>query len=275
MTVATSIVVTMFFAIGTGPANAGSICKDGSWTASEGRGTCSHHGGVAQSGVSGPGGGTAPAPVATQQQISAPTVSTSTPPTVPSGSTSSSSFINLVKEISVSGAVAGGTYSRSLFKHWIKQSDGCTTRQVVLIQEAIGGQRSGCYMIGATWYSAYDGKTVSSASSLDIDHMVPLKEAWVSYASMWSPARRQAYANDLGYADSLVAVTASSNRSKSDRDPANWMPPNAAFECTYVESWVAVKYRCSLTMDPAEKNKVDSILARCPAGNVPMPSKAA
>ena len=40
------------------PAEAGSICKDGSWTASEGSGTCSHHGGVAQKGVSQPGGAT-------------------------------------------------------------------------------------------------------------------------------------------------------------------------------------------------------------------------
>ncbi|OWA01046.1 hypothetical protein B9W62_35785, partial [Streptomyces sp. CS113] len=40
-----------------------------------------------------------------------------------------------------------------------------------------------------------------------------------------SAQRREAYANDLGAATSLVAVTARSNRSKSDQDPAQWLPP--------------------------------------------------
>ncbi|GAO12837.1 hypothetical protein TPA0598_13_00210 [Streptomyces lydicamycinicus] len=57
--------------------------------------------------------------------------------------------------------------------------------------------------------------------------MVPLAEAWNSGASQWTAARRQAYANDLGAERSLVAVTAKSNRSKADQDPAQWMPQAA------------------------------------------------
>ena len=49
---------------------------------------------------------------------------------------------------------------------------------------------------------------------------VLLAEAWDSGASQWTAARRQAYANDLGAERSLVAVTAKSNRSKADQDPA-------------------------------------------------------
>ncbi len=43
----------------------------------------------------------------------------------------------------------------------------------------------------------------------------------------WTAARREAYANDLGQASSLVAVTARSKRTKADQDPAEWLPPSA------------------------------------------------
>ncbi len=115
---------------------------------------------------------------------------------------------------------------------------------------------------------------VLQPGSFDIDHMVPLKEAWVSGADLWTPERRQAFANDLGYGDSLIAVSASSNRSKSDKDPARWMPPNFAVHCTYVAAWVAVKYRWNLAMDDAERQKVDSVLASCQSTGVPLPDKA-
>lgn len=66
-----------------------------------------------------------------------------------------------------------------------------------------------------------------------------LAEAWDSGASEWTAERREQYANDLGSERSLVAVTARSNRSKSDKDPAQWLPPAAAAQCTYASDWVA------------------------------------
>jgi len=166
------------------------------------------------------------------------------------------------------------TYSRKAFKHWITQADGCSTREAVLIIEAVSGTRQGCAVIGGTWVSLYDGAQTTDPGSFDIDHMVPLKEAWVSGASEWSPAKRQAFANDLGYIDSLIAVSASSNRGKGDRDPARWMPPNPAVHCTYVAAWVAVKYRWGLAIDDDERQKVDSVLASCPTTGAAMPEKA-
>ncbi|WP_371094995.1 hypothetical protein [Streptomyces sanglieri] len=44
-----------------------------------------------------------------------------------------------------------------------------------------------CRAASGTWYSEYDGLTIDSASRIDIDHVVPLKEAWRSGASQWSP----------------------------------------------------------------------------------------
>ncbi|MFJ4517488.1 hypothetical protein [Streptomyces sp. NPDC088816] len=68
--------------------------------------------------------------------------------------------------------------------------------------------------------------------------MVPPAESWDSGASEWTAQHREAYANDQGAPTSLVAVTACSNRSKSDQDPAEWLPPAAEVHCRYVAEWV-------------------------------------
>ncbi|MEU0764980.1 HNH endonuclease family protein [Streptomyces microflavus] len=148
-------------------------------------------------------------------------------------------------------------YTRTKFKHWNSgddSSDGCNTRNEVLLAEAVVAPTvgAGCKLTGGAWTSYYDGQEVSSAGSLDIDHMVPLAEAWDSGASAWSASRREAYANDQGAAVSLVAVTARTNRSKSDQDPADWMPPSSKAQCRYVGEWVSTKLRWGLTADDRE-----------------------
>ncbi|WP_097967625.1 HNH endonuclease family protein [Streptomyces sp. or20] len=148
-------------------------------------------------------------------------------------------------------------YTRSSFKHWNSgdnASDGCNTRAEVLIAEAVVAPTvgAGCKLTGGTWTSYYDGQEVTSAGALDIDHMVPLAEAWDSGASGWTAARREAYANDQGAHVSLVAVTARSNRQKSDQDPADWMPSSPDAECRYVGEWVSTKLRWQLTADDRE-----------------------
>ncbi|MBY8854018.1 HNH endonuclease family protein, partial [Saccharothrix sp. MB29] len=89
----------------------------------------------------------------------------------------------------------------------------------------------------------YDDIEVDNPRSLDIDHMVPLAEAWDSGAFDWTPDRHQRYANDLDEPATLVAVTARSNRGKADKDPAAWLPPHEPAVCRYITDWVAVKTR--------------------------------
>lgn len=156
----------------------------------------------------------------------------------------------------------GAGYDRDLFRHWIT-IDGCSVRQWVLVRQAKGGQRRGCDMAGASWFSAFDGATTTNSSLFDIDHMVPLSEAWGSGARRWGEQRRIAFANDLAYRPSLIAVSASSNRSKGDRDPAEWMPPRTSYKCTYLVHWVAVKYRWGLSVDRAEKRAISAGLVGC------------
>lgn len=118
-------------------------------------------------------------------------------------------------------------YERDSFHLWVDaDKDGCDTRKEVLIAEAVKAPEQGarCALGGGEWLSYYDEVTVTAATKLDIDHVVPLAEAWDSGASKWDADRREQYANDLTAARSLVAVTAKTNRSKADRDPAEWLP---------------------------------------------------
>jgi len=147
-------------------------------------------------------------------------------------------------------------YKRTNFKHWVDADrDGCNTRQEVLLEEALvqPEQGAGCSISGGEWYSEYDATFTDNARSLDIDHRVPLAEAWDSGASAWTAAGREAYANDLGDERSLVAVSARTNRSKADQDPSTWMPPHEGDRCQYVAYWVVVKTRWQLAVDPAEQ----------------------
>ena len=157
-------------------------------------------------------------------------------------------------------------YLRTAFKHWIDaDGDTCNTREEVLIAESLSTPQVdafGCKVIEGDWYSTYEGATFTSPGSLDIDHVVPLKEAWDSGAWQWSASRRQLFANDLSDPRSLIAVSASQNRSKSDRDPSNWIPPNSSYLCTYLADWVAIKARWSLSMDQSEYGRIKNLLTR-------------
>ncbi|GAB3142976.1 HNH endonuclease family protein [Micromonospora sonneratiae] len=156
-------------------------------------------------------------------------------------------------------------YDRGLFPHWIDADrDGCNTRNEVLISEATTAPTvgAGCSLSGGRWYSYYDDAYWTLPADLDIDHMVPLAEAWDSGAGTWSSPRRKAYANDLGDRRSLVAVTDNVNQAKGDKDPAEWLPPNQV--CRYVREWTVVKKRWSLAVDPAEYDALMTLADGCP-----------
>ncbi|MFG2825055.1 HNH endonuclease [Kitasatospora sp. NPDC048365] len=102
-------------------------------------------------------------------------------------------------------------YERTKFRHWIDADrNGCTTRAEVLIAEAVQAPVIGakCALVGGIWHSPYDDVVLQEAKLLDVDHVVPLAEAWDSGAFAWSAAERQAYANDLDEPRALVAVSA-------------------------------------------------------------------
>ena len=160
------------------------------------------------------------------------------------------------------------SYDRSLYRHWVDADGDCLdTRQEVLVAESqIPAEldERGCRVISGRWFDPYTGRKFTNPQLLDIDHLVPLAEAHRSGADKWDSERREAFANDLSNPESLIAVSAKANRSKGDRDPAKWLPPNEQFRCEYIASWVKVKNRWALTTDGLELSTILRIQKSCP-----------
>ncbi|GGR30142.1 HNH endonuclease family protein [Streptomyces netropsis] len=154
-------------------------------------------------------------------------------------------------------------YSRAKFPHWAQQGNKCDTREVVLRRDGEGvTQDDECRAVSGTWKSLYDDKTLTAASQVDIDHMVPLANAWRSGADGWTTDRRKTFANDLEHSQ-LIAVSAASNRSKGDQSPDQWSPPSSAYWCTYARAWTDVKHLYRLSVTQPEKDKLNSMLDTC------------
>jgi hypothetical protein len=182
-----------------------------------------------------------------------------TPPDIPSTATAQSELAALT--VASEGSMSG--YSRSLFPHWITISGTCDTRETVLKRDGTGVTvDSSCHPIAGHWYSPYDGATWTNPSDVDIDHVVPLAEAWRSGASAWTTSKRQSFANDLSDPQ-LIAVTDNVNQAKGDQDPSTWQPPRTAYRCTYAKMWIASKDHWALRVQPAEKTALQAMLNTC------------
>ncbi|MFC4016425.1 DUF1524 domain-containing protein [Micromonospora sp. GCM10011542] len=182
-----------------------------------------------------------------------------TPPGIPSKSTAQSQLNALT--VATQGSTTG--YSRDLFPHWITISGTCNTREQVLKRDGTSVVvDSSCAATSGRWYSPYDGATWSAAADVDVDHVVPLAEAWRSGANSWTTSRRQSFANDLTRPQ-LIAVTDNVNQAKGDQDPSTWQPPLSSYRCTYSKMWITVKYSWSLTLQSSEKSALQSMLNTC------------
>jgi hypothetical protein len=182
-----------------------------------------------------------------------------TPPNIPSEDTARYELYNLT--VAPDGSSSG--YSRDKFPHWSTVSGACNTRETVLKRDGTNVVTdSSCAAVSGSWYSPYDGATWSAASDVDIDHVVPLSNAWRTGASSWSTAQREAFANDRSYPQ-LIAVTDNVNQSKGDQSPATWKPSRTAYWCTYAKMWIHVKYRYSLTITSVEEDELYRMLSYC------------
>ena len=152
--------------------------------------------------------------------------------------------------------------------------NGCNQRDDVLLRDAVPGttrvqQQGSCDhdVLAGTWHDPYPGRTLTftdlkdlhQAQAIQIDHVVPLAEAWVSGAAGWDDERREAYANDL---DGLLAVDGPANAAKGADDPAAWRP-RRDFQCAYARRWITVKARWALTVDRSEVTALEDMLSSC------------
>ena len=162
-------------------------------------------------------------------------------------------------------------FNRSVFSY-DADGDGCYTRKEVLKRDAIELTKlSKSCSVDGTWRSLYDGRVYDDPSALQIDHLVPLAEAWHSGAYRWSHREQIAFGNDIGYRWDLQAVSIDDNQGKLDGDPSEWLPSRN--RCTYVKAWIGVKYRWHLPIDRAEKAALKRQLERCSSLQVLRPGK--
>ncbi|MGI8650532.1 MAG: HNH endonuclease family protein [Rubrobacter sp.] len=167
------------------------------------------------------------------------------------------------------GSMAG--YSRESFPHWSDAlengwevpSESCDTRDAALIRDGenvvVGDS---CSITSGTWVDPYAGETNTDSSDVDIDHIVPLANAWRSGADNWDEAERERFANAP---DNLLASDAGENRSKGDRGPEAWRPPDESAWCDYAVRWTLVKDEYALSINPDERSALEEMLGTCEA----------
>ncbi len=108
------------------------------------------------------------------------------------------------------------TYARELFGHgWADTDSDCHDSRAEALIEAsttpvVFDSSNGCRVVRGRWISPFTGEVIQNSSSIDIDHVVPLRWAWDRGARDWSDEKREAFANDPR---NLWPVEASLNRS--------------------------------------------------------------
>jgi hypothetical protein len=170
---------------------------------------------------------------------------------------------SLLSELTVAEPSSMSGYSRDRFPHW-EESDGCDTRERILRRDGddVTVDEETCEVSGGTWHSPFDGERLTDPADVDIDHLVPLANAWRSGAGEWDDERRAEFANDRERPQ-LIAVSAESNRAKGDQDPSQWQPPERGYWCQYAHDWVVVKNHWELSVTTAERDALEDMLRTC------------
>jgi len=148
--------------------------------------------------------------------------------------------------------------------------NGCDTRNDILRRDLASVQikvgTNGCVVLTGTLDDPYSAQTIAfvrgaaTSDAVQIDHLVALSDAWRSGAQLLTADQRQDLANDPL---NLLAVSGPLNQAKGDSDAASWLPPNAAFRCSYVIRQIQVKTRYGLWVESAEYDAMARILTDC------------
>ena len=153
------------------------------------------------------------------------------------------------------------------FGRWINDPSDETcynTRAVVLMRDSVKPvvykDTDKCVVATGRWNDPYTGKVFKATEDIQIDHVVPLKNAFISGAYAWSFRARCLYANYLGEEFHLMSVNGSENMKKGDKSPERYMPPNKAHACTYLKHWLSIKFLWGLKMTVSEADGITALL---------------
>lgn len=167
--------------------------------------------------------------------------------------------------LKISDSASQTPYNRKHWKHWIDKHLDCQDeRAEVLIEQSLTpvkfATNKKCRVVSGKWIGLYTKNTYTKASDLDIDHVVPLKEAHLSGGDSWSKVKKMIFANDR---DNLIAVDKRQNRQKGFKDPSKWLPLNTDGHCRYIRKWTFLKLKYNLTLDNKEIEVVRNLFKKC------------
>lgn len=170
-------------------------------------------------------------------------------------------------EVEPAGSMEG--YSREEFPHWSGAGEfgwqapdpSCDARDAALARDGedveIG---SDCEILSGEWTDPYAGEVITDSSEIDIDHIVPLANAWRSGADEWDDDLREEFANAP---INLLSTDAGENRAKGDRGPEAWRPPDEGAWCDYSVRWISVKSSYELSVNEEERASLEEMLQTC------------
>ena len=204
---------------------------------------------------------TSPTPSSPARATTAsPATSTTAPP--PTGS------VDPLDRLIVAPPYTEQPYRRAMFgEDWIDADGDChNTRAEVLMQETtapVTFNPNGCTVATGQWTDPWSGFTSTNAADFQIDHTVPLADAWRSGAWAWDDARRLAFANDLDDPNTLNALRGTVNESKGDKGPEAWRPPLPTTWCAYAQGWARIKATWGLTVTSSELAALKDMATTC------------
>ena len=207
-----------------------------------------------------------PAPTTPQQTAEQPVVTTP-------NATNTSLALTALDTLPVKGRAPKTGYARTQFGDGWASINGCDTRNRILHRDLTDAVVSDdCKVMSGTLQDPYTGKVImfqrgeTTSALVQIDHVVPLSNAWQTGAQLLAPEQREALANDPL---ELLAVDGAANQQKSDGDAATWLPSNKAFRCQYIARQIAVKQKYNLWVTPPEKQAMQGVLSKCPEQALP------
>ena len=199
------------------------------------------------------------------------------PVAVSDTATSTSAATAALGTLPIKGRAPKTGYSRAQFgEAWSDDvsvefgHNGCSTREDILrrdlVDVTIKQHTNGCVVLSGVLNDPYTGTTINfqrgskSSELVQIDHMVPLSNAWQTGAQQWDEAKRRDFANDPR---NLQATDGETNQAKGDGDVATWLPPNKSYRCEYVSRMVTVKALYGLWVTQAEHDAMARVLSGC------------
>lgn len=173
-------------------------------------------------------------------------------------------------EVEAAGSMAG--YSREDFPHWSSAEEfgwdapdsSCDVREAALARDGEGVEiGEDCDIASGEWVDPYAGEVITDSSSVDIDHIVPLANAYRSGANEWDEPLSEEFANAP---INLLSTDSGENRSKGDRGPEAYRPPDESAWCDYSIRWIQVKSAYELSVNEQERAALEEMLATCETG---------